>query len=100
MMLASGYWDARSGQVQPFDLPIATGDLGYQLDDGRVFLVGRLDLIVKVHGYRIHLGEIERAVTRVPGVVEAAAVPRPATQGETAIAGSFLPGGEPPPNTA
>jgi thioesterase domain-containing protein/acyl carrier protein len=94
MMLASGYWDAGGGQVQPFDLPIATGDLGYQLDDGRVFLVGRRDLIVNVHGYRIHLGEIERAVSRVPGVVEAVAVPQPAAQGNTTIIVYYVAEGE------
>jgi amino acid adenylation domain-containing protein len=99
-MLASGYWDARSGQVQPFELPIATGDLGYQLDDGRVFLAGRRDLIVNVHGYRIHLGEIERAVSRVPGVVEAVAVPRPAAQGDTTIVVYFVAKDESGPGTA
>ncbi|TMH58427.1 MAG: amino acid adenylation domain-containing protein, partial [Betaproteobacteria bacterium] len=98
MMLASGYWDAGSGQVQPFDLPIATGDLGYQLDDGRVFLVGRRDLIVNVHGYRIHLGEIERAVSRVPGVVEAVAAPRPTAQGDTTIAVYYVAEGESEPD--
>ena len=100
MMLASGYWDAGSGQVQPFDLPIATGDLGYQLDDGRVFLVGRRDLIVNVHGYRIHLGEIERAVSRVPGVVEAVAAPRPTAQGDTTIAVYYVAEGESEPDEA
>lgn len=100
MTLASGYWDARSRQVQPFDLPFATGDLGYQLDDGQVFLTGRRDLIIKVHGYRIHLGEIERAVSLVPGVVEAVAVPRPSTQGDTTIVVYYAAKGETSPDTA
>ncbi|HET7199925.1 MAG TPA: AMP-binding protein [Burkholderiales bacterium] len=99
-MLASGYWDARSGQVQPFDVPIATGDLGYQLENGSVFLLGRRDLIVNVHGYRIHLSEIERAASRVPGVVEAVAVARPATNGDTTIVVYYAAEGEAAPNTA
>jgi amino acid adenylation domain-containing protein len=84
-MLAAGYWDALNGHVQPFDLPFATGDLGYRLPDGRIFLLGRRDLIVKIHGYRIHLAEIERAVSSAPGIVEAAAVVRPAPLGNTTI---------------
>ena len=84
-MLAAGYWDSRNARVQPFDLPFATGDLGYRLPDGRIFLTGRRDLIVKVHGYRIHLNEIERAVSAVSGIVEAVAVHRPAPRGNSTI---------------
>ena len=75
-MLAAGYWDAGLACVRPFDPPVATGDLGYRLPDGRVFLVGRRDRIAKVHGHRIDLTEIERVVSAVRGVVEAAAVLR------------------------
>jgi amino acid adenylation domain-containing protein len=95
-MLAAGYWDARHGRVQPFDLPFATGDLGYRLPDGRIFLLGRRDLIVKVHGYRIHLDEIERAVSSVPGIVEAAAVARPAALGDTTVVVYYAAAGEDP----
>ena len=95
-MLAAGYWDARQGRVQPFDLPFATGDLGYRLPDGRIFLLGRRDLIVKVHGYRIHLDEIERAISSVPGIVEAAAVARPAALGNTTVVVYYAAAGEDP----
>ena len=82
-MLAAGYWNSHSGRVQPLDRPFATGDLGYRLSDGRLFLAGRRDFIVKVHGCRIHLNEIERAVSAAPGIDEAAAVLRPAPRGNT-----------------
>ena len=99
-MLASGYWDAREGRVEPFTLPFATGDLGYQLADGRVFLAGRRDLIVKVHGYRVHLGEIELAVSRVPHVVEAIAVARPGPHGDTTIVVYYVADGDAAPDAA
>jgi amino acid adenylation domain-containing protein len=84
-MLAAGYWDARSCRVQPLELPFATGDLGYRLPDGRIFLLGRRDLVVKVHGHRVDLEEIERAVSAVPGVVEAAAILRATARGNARI---------------
>jgi len=93
-MLASGCWDARTGRVQPFDLPFATGDLGYRLADGRMFLAGRRDLIVKVHGYRVDLGEVERAASAVPGVVEAAAVLRAGRRNEPRLVVFYVATGE------
>jgi amino acid adenylation domain-containing protein len=99
-MLASGYWDARGGRVQPFALPFATGDLGYRLADGRIVLVGRRDLVVKVHGYRIDLNEIEHAARRVPDVIDAAAVARPGPQGDTTIVVYYVAEGEAPPDAA
>jgi len=84
-MLASGYWDPRNRRVQPFPLPFATGDMGYRVADGRIFLVGRRDLVVKIHGHRIDLGELEAIASGVPGVVEAAAVLRPAAAGNSRI---------------
>ena len=90
-MIASGYWDPRSGKAQPFDRPFATGDLGYRLPDGRVFLVGRRDLVVKVHGKRIDLREIDRAVAAVPGVAEAVAVHQPMSRDTARIVVYYVP---------
>jgi len=73
--LASGYWDPQRRTIIPLRThALATGDLGYQLPDGRIFLTGRRDFIVKVRGYRIDLSEIEHALSRIPGVKEAVAV--------------------------
>jgi amino acid adenylation domain-containing protein len=97
--LASGYWDPHGRQIVPLEKPpFASGDLGYQLPDGRIFLTGRRDFIVKVSGYRIHLNEIEEALSAVAGVSEAVAVSHTTPGGDTTIAvyyvltsGSVLP---------
>ena len=39
-----------------------TGDLGRELPDGSIEFCGRIDHQVKLHGYRVELGEIESAL--------------------------------------
>ena len=51
-----------------------TGDEGY-LKDGMLFYSGRLDLQVKLHGYRIELGDIESNLLKIPNVRQACVVP-------------------------
>ena len=51
-----------------------TGDLGKKLDDGFVIHLGRKDFIVKIRGYRVDLGEIERALLAHPQLIAAAVV--------------------------
>jgi natural product biosynthesis luciferase-like monooxygenase protein/amino acid adenylation domain-containing protein/non-ribosomal peptide synthase protein (TIGR01720 family)/FkbM family methyltransferase len=48
-----------------------TGDLARWRADGELEFLGRLDHQVKVHGHRIELEEIERALERHPGVAQA-----------------------------
>lgn len=57
-----------------------TGDDVRRLADGRFEALGRQDGQVKVRGFRVELGEIERALLEVDGVRQAAvlAVPSPA----------------------
>jgi amino acid adenylation domain-containing protein len=50
-----------------------TGDLVRLLADGTLEFRGRADAQVKVRGFRVELGEVEAALSRVPGVREAAA---------------------------
>ncbi len=45
----------------PFPAPMMyrTGDIVRLLPDGNIEFIGRIDLQVKIHGYRVELGEIE-----------------------------------------
>lgn len=42
-----------------------TGDAGYLDSDGQLFITGRIDRQVKLHGYRIELDEIEHHLNQV-----------------------------------
>lgn len=53
---------------------LATGDIGEKTSDGRVYVRGRRDRMVKYHGLRIELEDIEENLARVPGVQKAAVV--------------------------
>lgn len=63
-----------------------TGDLVVRDGRGLVF-VGRADDQVKVNGHRIELGEVEAALTSLPGVVAAAAAVRQAAGGGKVLVG-------------
>ena len=45
-----------------------TGDIGRYLPDGSIEFLGRRDHMVKVRGYRIETGEIERAILQKQGI--------------------------------
>lgn len=51
-----------------------TGDKGY-LKDGMLFYEGRIDLQVKLHGYRIELEDIEENMMRIPEIERAVVLP-------------------------
>lgn len=55
-----GYWDA--GRRTPAARPYHTGDLVSRLPSGELAYHGRRDHMVKVHGYRIELGDVESAL--------------------------------------
>ena len=45
-----------------------TGDLARYFPDGNLEFLGRSDFQVKIRGYRVEMGEVEAAITHLPGV--------------------------------
>ncbi|MCU0289819.1 MAG: amino acid adenylation domain-containing protein, partial [Acidobacteria bacterium] len=50
------------------DLIYKSGDLGRELPDGNIELLGRIDFQVKIRGFRIEVGEIENRLLTHPGI--------------------------------
>lgn len=61
----------------PADRWLYTGDLFRQDEKGLLYFVGRRDRQIKSFGHRINLTEIEKTVSRLEAVLEAAVVPVP-----------------------
>lgn len=76
--VSTGYYrQAELTQKAFFTLPESGGVRGYHtgdegcLKDGMLYYCGRIDLQVKLHGYRIELGDIENNLRKLPGVEHA-----------------------------
>lgn len=84
--LADGYWDDRPLTEAKFvTLPdgqrgYLTGDRGRRLLNGQFAFLGREDAQVKLHGYRIELEAIDRALQALPEVHAAGTIVSPANQ--------------------
>ena len=82
--LASGYWNdpektAKAFRQNPLnphypEILYHTGDLVKKDADGIYQYLGRIDLQIKRHGYRIEPGEIETAAENISGVNACAAI--------------------------
>jgi amino acid adenylation domain-containing protein len=68
-----GYWEG--GKRTPAKHPYPTGDLVSRRPDGELMYHGRRDHMVKVHGFRVELGEVEVAIQCHPAVREAIVLP-------------------------
>ncbi|GAA2254002.1 non-ribosomal peptide synthetase [Streptomyces ruber] len=68
-----------------------TGDLVRWLSDGNLEYLGRMDGQVKIRGNRVELGEVEDALRRLPGVRDAVAALRVRADGESFLAGYYVP---------
>lgn len=81
---APGYWcDATrtAERFVPIEVGVSdtrifyrTGDRVARQPSGEYAYLGRVDHQIKVHGYRVELGEIEAAILQHPGIVAAAAI--------------------------
>jgi acetyl-CoA synthetase len=64
------YWGKFKGMYQ-------TGDSARKDSDGYVWVIGRIDDVLKVSGYRLGTAEVESALVSHPDVTEAAAIGLP-----------------------
>lgn len=70
-----GYWKDAEATAQVLRHGYYfTGDLGYEDEDGYMFVTGRARDMIKTGGNRVSGKEIEDVVYSVPGVVEAAVI--------------------------
>lgn len=51
-----------------------TGDIVKRMPDGNIVYVGRADFQIKIKGYRVELGEIEKQLLKIKGIKEAVVV--------------------------
>jgi len=96
--LAMGYWRDADKTAASFirhpetgERLYRTGDLGRWLPDGTIEFLGREDGQVKVHGYRVELGEIEAALESHPSVAAAAVRVWGDAHGDKRLAGYAVP---------
>lgn len=59
---------------QPGERMYRTGDLARWCSDGQIEYLGRVDRQVKIRGNRVEPGEIENALTGIPGILDAIVV--------------------------
>jgi amino acid adenylation domain-containing protein len=85
---------ARGGERDP--RLYRTGDLVRYRPDGSLQYLGRLDHQVKVRGFRVEPGEIERVLEQHPGVKEAVVLHRTIGSGAKALAAYWVARETPP----
>ena len=94
--IALGYWRDPEEEARRFFSAdgrvraVRTGDRGRILPDGRLELLGRLDLRVKVHGQMVDPQAVEHALGELPDVREAV-VSAVSVEGDTRLVAHVLP---------
>ncbi|MGW7342976.1 amino acid adenylation domain-containing protein [Streptomyces sp. NPDC054854] len=77
-----------------------TGDLARWRADGSLDYLGRVDDQIKVRGYRVEPGEIEAALTAMPGITQAVVLARGEGVKQNLVAYLERPAGGEPPTAA
>lgn len=73
-----GYWKDPEGTAEVLRHGLYfTGDLGYEDEEGYLFLTGRARDIMKSGGHRVTAKEIEDTILQIPGVLETAVIAVP-----------------------
>ena len=73
--ICKGYFDDAEATQGKFERGwLKTGDLGFQDDDGYLWIKGRTSEFMKIRGVRVTFAEIEAKVAAIPGVEECAAI--------------------------
>jgi len=85
--ISPGYWQAPEESAEVFrEGRLYTGDIARVDEDGFLYVVGRSRDFLKLGGTRVSCQQLERALLRFPGMVDAAAVSVPdAYLGEAAV---------------
>ncbi|MEU6126303.1 amino acid adenylation domain-containing protein [Streptomyces sp. NPDC047123] len=95
--VARGYLDDEpTGPGRFVELPahpgvrtFRTGDFGRWNHRGELVFLGRRDNQIQIHGNRVELGEVEAALSAVPGVVAATVLPRTDGSGPPSLAAVY-----------
>ncbi|QHI72976.1 D-alanine--poly(phosphoribitol) ligase subunit DltA [Aminipila terrae] len=66
-----------------------TGDEGYQ-KDGMLYYCGRMDLQVKLHGYRIEIEDIENNLLKLGEIQRAVVIPNISREGKTKSLSAYV----------
>jgi thioesterase domain-containing protein len=75
-----------------------TGDLARYLPDGNIEFLARLDLQVKLRGFRVELGEIESILSQYPAVKETVVLAQKDTAGTLHLVAYFVTSQQPAPS--
>lgn len=75
----------------PHPVLYRTGDLARYGPGGLIEVIGRTDGLVKIRGYRVHPGEVERALAELPGVQQCCVIAREDRHGVLCLVGYVEP---------
>ena len=81
------YRDAEQTQkVTTPDGWFKTGDLGYQAENGFLYISGRSKDLIVHSGFNVYPAEVEQEINSFPGVLQSAVIGRPAKSNEDVLA--------------